>query len=313
MDIITFSRPIFLWFLLFMPLLAAVHFYSLRFARQKAMRFANFEALEKIVQSRQIIPNNYLLLAMRIFTLALFTLAAAGVTAHYFVTAPAYDFVVALDASSSMQADDLQPTRMDAATSAVSAWMNSLPGGPAVGLVTFSSQATVALTPTQDHARAAAAVKAVVPERSGGTAICEALRASSNLLMNSDYPRAIVLLSDGQNNAGCLLPEGIEYARQGNCTVFAIGVGSRNGGSIDGLRDVVFRLDEADLQRAATETGGAYYRAETPSQISDALAVLNSPVQRQESLELDTYAMLFAFLLVFAEWGLSITRYRVIP
>lgn len=310
---VTFSSPVFLWFLAFIPLLAAVHFYSLHYAKQRAIRFANFEALERIVQTRQVVPNNYLLLAMRALALACFTLAAAGITLHYDITAPSHDFVVAVDSSSSMLAQDIPPTRLSATAGALSQWASTLPKGALVGLVTFSSQASVILPPTSDMAAAGRAAIGITPDTSGGTAICEALRASTNLLLNSENPRAIVLVADGKSNTGCILSEGIEYAKKNGVAVYSIGVGSQAGGRVEGLPETVFRVDETDLRQAALETGGTYERAGSLEQLSAALGSLNKPAQRQEALPIATYVMLAAFLLVFVDWSLSITRYRAIP
>jgi Ca-activated chloride channel family protein len=310
---VTFASPIFLWFLALMPLLVAVHIYSLRFARQKAMRFANFEALEKILQTKAVIPNNYAILAMRIGTLALFTLAAAGATVHYEATTAAYDYVIAIDTSSSMLAQDLAPTRIDAAVRAVSDWSATVPYGAKVGLVQFSSQANSVLAPTPVMLQVQWAAKSIVPEKSGGTAICEAIRASANQFTQEDSARAVVLISDGQNNAGCLLEDGVAYANSQNTTVFAIGVGSVQGGEAADIPGIKFTLDDADLKRAAEGTGGQYFRAESQGQLYDALAYIGKNAVRSQSMPLAVPMMMLAFVLVFVDWGLSVTRYRTIP
>ena len=310
---VTFSNPLFLWFLALIPLLAAVHYYSLHFARQRALRFANFEALEKILQSKPVVPNNYLMLAIRVLALVCFTLAASGITLSYRAVAPGHDMVVAVDTSSSMLSQDLPPTRMGAVQSALGAWLASLPQGSEAGLVTFSSQASLASPLTQDLQPVKQAVQNIAPDKSGGTAICEALRASTNELLMASGPRAIVLISDGQNNAGCLLSDGIAYAKKNNATIFSIGVGSKGGGTVDSLPGILFTLDETDLRLAAAETGGNYTRAESPAQVSSALSALSVPVQRTISMPIGPYVMLAAFLLVFVDWSLSVTRYRAIP
>jgi len=310
---ISFQNSIFLWFLLLEPLVAILHVYSLRHTRQKAIRFANFEALEKIVETKNIIPNNYLILAMRMATLCLFTLAASGITLHYETTAAAYDYAIAFDSSNSMLADDIPPSRMEAATAAASTWLAAMPSGSQVSVIQFSSQATVLLALSRDLSAASRAVKNIVPDKSGGTAICEALKAAANQFPADDVDRAVILISDGQNNAGCLLDDGIAYAKKNRVTVYAIGVGTGAGGSIEGLRDVVFVPSDADLRQVAQETGGEYFKAENVSGLSAAFGTLSNPTQRRQSLLLSVPAMIFAFLLVFADWGLSVTRYRSIP
>jgi Ca-activated chloride channel homolog len=310
---ITMEHPIYLLFLLLLPLLVALHFYSLHYVRRRAIRFANFEALERVVQGRSVIPKNYLLLAMRMLVLVGFTLAAAGLTLHYDVNGVKYDYMIAMDSSSSMLANDLNPNRISAATQAVVDWAPSLPPGSVLGVSQFSSQATVLSPPTPDIQSAVAAVESVVVGNSGGTALCEALKASTNQLLATENPRAIILVSDGQNNAGCLLQEGIDYAKANNVTVFTIGVGSMTGGRIEGVPDIVFKLDETDLRAIASQTGGKFYRAETHQEISSALKDIAVSGKLHMEFPLAIPLMLFSFMLVFADWGLSITTYRTIP
>ena len=107
---ITFEHPLYLLFLLLLPLLAAIHFYSLHYVKQRAMRFANFEALERVVQGRSVVPKNYTLLAMRMLVLVGFTLATSGMTIHYEMPGSYYDYAVAIDSSSSMLATDMVRT-----------------------------------------------------------------------------------------------------------------------------------------------------------------------------------------------------------
>ena len=310
---ITFEYPIYLVFLLLIPLLAAVHFYSLHYVKQRAMRFANFEALERVVQGRSAVPKNYLLLAMRMLVLAGFTLAAVGVTIHYEIPGSYYDYAVAIDSSSSMLATDLNPDRISATTNAVAGWLAVLPAGASVSVLDFSSQAQVIVPATTDMQYAADSVRNIVVGKSGGTSLCEALTASTNQLIASDNPGAVVMISDGQNNAGCILETGIDYATRYNLTVFSIGVGNRQGGKIEGLPDLVFKLNDTDLKEMAGKTGGKYYLAETRQELSDALAQISIPGTMHKQFSLTVPLMIFTFLLVFIDWGVSATKYRVVP
>ena len=310
---ITLEHPLYLLFLLMVPLLAVVHFYSLHYVKQRAMRFANFEALERVVQGRSVVPKNYLLLAMRMLVLVCFTLAASGVTFHYEMPGSYYDYAVSIDSSSSMLATDLIPDRISATTNAVAGWIEGLLPGSSVSITEFSSQAEVIVPLTSDTQHAAQSVKGLAVGKSGGTSLCEALKATTNQLHASDNPGAVVLISDGQNNAGCILEEGIAYAKRYNVTVFSIGVGNRQGGKIDGFPDLVFKLNETDLVEMAAQTGGKYYRAETRQQLSDALSQVSIPGAMQKQISLTVPLMIISFLMVFADWGMSATKYRVIP
>jgi Ca-activated chloride channel family protein len=277
------------------------------------MRFANFEALERVVQGRAVVPKNYFLLAMRMLVLVGFTLAASGVTFHYEMPGSYYDYVLAIDSSSSMLANDLTPDRITASTNAAADWLLALPPGASVSVASFSSQAEMLVPPTADTQSAAEAVRSLAVGKSGGTALCEALKASTNQLLASDNPGAAVIISDGQNNAGCLLEEGIAYANRHNVTVFSIGVGNRQGGRIEGFPDLLFKLNETDLQEMAAQTGGKYFRAETRKELADALAQVSVPGTMHKQMPLTVPLMIISFMFVFIDWGMSVTKYRTVP
>ncbi|MCX6769895.1 MAG: hypothetical protein NT051_04425, partial [Candidatus Micrarchaeota archaeon] len=102
-------------------------------------------------------------------------------------------------------------------------------------------------------------------------------------------------------------------AKRYNVTVFSVGVGSRQGGKIDGLPDIVFKLNETDLREMADQTGGRYYRAETRQQLSDALAQISVPGTMHKQFSFTVPLMVLSFLMVFVDWGISATKYRVVP
>lgn len=309
---ISLAHPEYLLFLGLIPLLVAVHFYSLHFVRQKAMRFANFEALEKIVQGGEVLPKNRLLLFMRILTLTCFTLATTGALLHYETIALAYEYVLAVDTSSSMLSTDFSPDRITAVREAAFSWLADVPASSRIGVVKFSTQAEVLQPPTSDLSVARSAVGQLNAAYSGGTAICEAVMASTNQLLDSKRPRAIILISDGQNNAGCPLEEGVAYAKKNNVTIFPIGIGSESG-TLDELKDVYFTLDAASLQNVSIQTGGEYRQADDAFSLVGAFSSLRKTAPKEETFELTAPLMILAFVLVFIDWGLSLTRYRALP
>jgi len=105
---IIFQRSIYLLFLLLVPFLIGIHLYSIYYDRRRAMRFANFEAIERVTGG-EVVPKNYLLLVMRILVVLLFVLTAAGTTILYTTPSAAYDMVLAFDTSGSMASNDIYP------------------------------------------------------------------------------------------------------------------------------------------------------------------------------------------------------------
>ncbi|UCC92037.1 MAG: BatA domain-containing protein, partial [Candidatus Aenigmatarchaeota archaeon] len=79
---ITFANPLYLWFLIVIPLMILAHFVTLRFTSRKALKFANFPAIE-YVTGKRILSKNYILLAMRLVILSLLILAVSGVVFWY--------------------------------------------------------------------------------------------------------------------------------------------------------------------------------------------------------------------------------------
>ncbi len=128
---------------------------------------------------RRHIPSILFLLAFAAMMLGL----ARPVTA---VTLPAQDatIVLAIDVSGSMQADDLKPSRMEAAKAASRAFVNNEPSGVHVGVVSFSDNAFVVQAPTDDKAAVLAAIDRLQPQRA--TAIGRGLLVSLGAVLESE-------------------------------------------------------------------------------------------------------------------------------
>src|SRR3989338_4478169 len=98
---IIFRNAFYLWFLLAIILLIALHFTTLKYIKRRALKFANFEAIERVTGS-EIFSKNVLLLYIRLLIVICVILAAAGTTVWYTGKSSNVDYVLAIDASSSM-------------------------------------------------------------------------------------------------------------------------------------------------------------------------------------------------------------------
>jgi Ca-activated chloride channel family protein len=307
-----FYRPAYLWFLTLIPLLVVVHRYSLRYVERKALVFANFKALERITGG-EVLPKNYLLLAVRVVTLLFFIFTAAGLTLRYSVPANEYDLVLAIDVSSSMSAKDFTPSRLEAVRNDSLDFIQKLQNGTRVGVVAFSSTAVILDEPSLDHAAATKALSDIQVQKIGGTAIGDALIASTNSLVNSKAPKAVLLLTDGQSNVGASMQDGVNYCKENEVRLFAVGVGSAKQADVI-IPQLSTGVDEEALSAAALETGGKYYSAPDTAKLGTAFQEIASKTSyRDEENDLSIPLMAIAFLLVFVDWGLSSSRYRIIP
>lgn len=178
------------------------------------------------------------------------------------------DIVIALDISSSMLAQDLQPSRIESAKEVASKFINQRENDN-IGLVVFSGESLSLMPLTTDKM---ALINAVNAAKTGalndGTAIGDGLSSAINRLVSGQAKsKSIILLTDGTNNAGDVAPAtAAQIARQKGIKIYAIGVG-RNG-SIKitdpyGFSSTTMStsIDEEALKEIASITEGKYFRA----------------------------------------------------
>lgn len=179
--------------------------------------------------------------------------------------------VLCVDTSGSMSATDVAPTRSQAAQAAAAAFIRIVPLGTRVGLIAFSSAASVISPLTSDRAQLDAAVRSLPPPN-GGTAIGDALALAAQALRPGKH-RVVILITDGVNNQGVdPLAQAQALAAQG-IVLYTIGIGTQSGGMIPGT-DQLATIDEGALRAYAQATGGTYARAASAQALRDALAHL---------------------------------------
>lgn len=188
------------------------------------------------------------------------------------------DVVVALDASKSMRARDVLPSRLERAKLELSTLLDELKGDR-VAIVAFAGDAFVQCPLTSDYAAAKLFLRAIDPEQmqEGGTNIGAALTTAQRVLEGADRgakDRVVVLLSDGEDLSG-EVNEATEALHASGIKVFTVGIGSAGGEPIPVLdkqgdrtgylkdpvtgQTVLSRLDEAGLEAIAQATGGEYF------------------------------------------------------
>jgi Ca-activated chloride channel family protein len=187
------------------------------------------------------------------------------------------DVVVALDASKSMLARDVQPDRLERAKVELMTLLDELKGDR-VGLIVFAGDAFIQCPLTSDYAAAKLFLKAVDPHTmpQGGTNIGAALSLAKQVLEGADRgakDRVVVLISDGEDVFGDV-QDGVDGLKEMGVKVFAVGIGSetgepiplvgRNGEHLGFQKDedgntVLTRLDRRGLEEMAQATGGELF------------------------------------------------------
>jgi Ca-activated chloride channel family protein len=188
------------------------------------------------------------------------------------------DLVIALDASASMLARDVKPSRLERARLELFAMLDQLKGDR-VGLVVFAGEAFVQCPLTVDYSAAKLFLRAVDPSQmpQQGTAVAAALLESRRVLEGggrSGAAKVVLLLSDGEDHEGAADKAAQEFAEAG-IKLYTVAVGTEagepipvldKGGAVTGYRKdragqtVLTRTDVAGLQALAEKGGGALLR-----------------------------------------------------
>jgi len=185
--------------------------------------------------------------------------------------------ILAFDISNSMNADDLEPTRIEAAKAAARTFVENQPRTVQIGVVAFSNGGLVVQQPTDDQAAILAAIDRLSPQ--GGTVLGQGIftslnaiagkalaidDTSSEALQVEDYSSAVILLlTDGEDTGGQDPLEIAQVAAEAGVRIYPIGIGTAEGTvlELDGF-NILTQLNEPILQEIASLTNGQYYRAE---------------------------------------------------
>ena len=219
-----------------------------------------------------------------IFWAALFLLvvAAAGpssVERERVYLSSGAEIVFVLDQSPSMAAEDFRPTnRFEAAKGMIRSFAAGRPNDR-LGLVGFATQTVLHVPPTVDREAFLSALESLrVMELGEDTAIGTGLAvAALHLCTHAGARRAIVLLTDGENNAGEMRPEtAAEIARRLGIRIYTVGIGREGETTVrfvdprtgsETVGTYRGRFDEELLERIAYSTGGQYYYAGNPASL----------------------------------------------
>jgi Ca-activated chloride channel family protein len=231
--------------------------------------------------------------------------------------------MLVIDVSASMGADDLAPTRLEAAKAAAVTFVERQPPTVRIGLVAFSDGGLAIQQPTSNRAALLTAIERLRPER--GTSLGEGMLAALNSIAvdagadasteiepAADSPvaeryeaTAILLLSDGENNARPEPREVALAAADRGVRVYAVGVGSSAGTTLqlDGF-SVHSRLEAAVLQEIAQLTDGGYYSVEEQTELQRIYDEVGAQlIVRPEETEV-TFLFVGAGLLLLLAGGL---------
>jgi Ca-activated chloride channel family protein len=306
--------------ILILPLALAVGYMVLQARRRRyAVRFTTVEMLDQVAPDRpgwrRHLPALGLIVAAVVATMAFARPVIAGETRE-----STQLVVLAIDTSISMEAEDVSPSRVDAAREAAGAFLDSVPEGVAVGVVGFDGVARQLIAPTTRIE----AVRRVIDgsiNHSGlgeGTAIGEAVflgieaieasggEAEDEPATTDEAAGTIVVLSDGETTMGRSNDDAATAARSADIAVHTIAFGT-DAGTISDLfeGEIPVPVNEEALAKLARQTDGKALTAASVEQLSQVYEDLGRSVTvEKEQVEIgDWFAGAALGLLSLAGLG----------
>lgn len=332
----TFIWPPLLWLLLLAPVGALLYLRVQRRRRQRAAVYGQLglgvTAAAKRLGRRRHLPALLFLLGL---TSLLFALARPQMA----VRLPRVEGTVILtfDISASMLANDLPPTRLEAAKVAARAFVERQPPSVLVGVVAFSDGGLSVQAPTNEQGDVLAAINRLTAQR--GTSVAQGIQAAlntlaamhqeTNFLSDDSAPTAvppmvaagswrstaIILLTDGENNVEPSPLEAAQTAANRGVRVYTVGFGNPAGVTVDLEGFSVFtKLDEPVLREIAQITAGAYYNAANTEELEGIYDGLDLQlVVRPEDMEITSIVAGLGVAVLLAGGALSLLWFGRLP
>jgi Ca-activated chloride channel homolog len=276
----SFFAPERLWLLLAVATLAVIYVVLQRRRSRYAVRFTNISLLDKVAPDRPTWRRHLPALAF-LAMLAVLVTAFARPAANAKVPRERATIMVLLDVSGSMEATDVQPTRIEAAQQAALQFVDRLPQRFNVGLVVFDRNVSVLARPSDNRETVRAGIQNLT--LGPGTAIGEGIFAALDAIAGFDQqaatdppPARIVLLSDGASNAGRTPDQAAQAAAAAKVPVSTIAYGTPEGTVNNGRLRVP--VDGPTLQRVAETTDGQFYEAATGEELQQVYQDIGSSI-----------------------------------
>ncbi len=335
MDFVRVHIPAWIIFLVGLLVLAGMVWF---YVKRKRIRSATikYSDLRIVKQTSRTFRQRFRFVVptLRVLAVVMFVIAIArprSGTEYKKVTSEGIDIMMALDVSSSMQAEDFKPNnRLYVAKEEIKKFINRRVNDR-IGLVVFARYSFTQCPLTTDYGVLLNFVDQVnfgIIE--DGTAIGMAIANAVNRLRESKgKSKIIILLTDGDNNAGEIDPlTAANLAAAFNIKIYTIAAG-KPGNQLYPYNDPLFgkryvyqptRIDEKTLKEIAKITGGKYFRARSGKELDEIYNQIDnlektkieiaSHIQYKELFHYFAYAGLLFLVL---EILLANTYFRKLP
>jgi Ca-activated chloride channel homolog len=312
---VSFAAPAFLAALLLVPLLLGAQVLSRRRARRYAVRYPAVATLAPLLPNASAWRRR---LPLALFLASIAVLALALARPHETVAVPKEQasIILVTDVSRSMLADDVDPSRLEAARAAAQRFLEEVPDEALVGVVAFSTDPHTVEEPTDDHEEIKSLVDGLSAD--GGTAAGDALAAALEMVDGSEEdrpPAAILMLSDGKTTTGRDPIPVAHRARRLHVPIHTVALGSR--GAVITTPDgslLPVPPDPRTMRRIAEISGGRAFEVDDADELGGLYRDLGSRVAtKTEKREITVAFAAGGILLLAAAAGLGVRATARLP
>jgi Ca-activated chloride channel homolog len=312
---VSFASPLVLLSLVALPVLAAAYTWLRRRPGRYSARFPGVPVLAGAVAVTPLWRRH---VPAAVVAVALVALALALARPHATVAVPVEraSVVLVTDASRSMLATDVEPSRMDAARGAAEAFLDGVPEELRVGAVAFSTTPRSVVAPSHDREAVRAHLASL--QADGGTAAGDGLAEALRLLESNDDrrpPAAVVLLSDGKTTTGRDPVDVARQARAADVPIYTVALGTAGGTITDSSGSILpVPPDPETMAEIAAASGGESFDVEDAEQLDAVYERLGSQIAtRPEQREITAGFAAGGIALLVAAAALSLRAGSRLP
>ena len=346
---LTFMWPDFLWLLLAVPLLVLIYLWLLQRKKKFTLHYASL-AIVKDAMGGRLHWRRHIPPALFLVAITATLLAASRPLAVITLPSNHATVMLAMDVSLSMRATDVKPNRLVAAQEAAKVFLQELPRGIRVGIVTFAGTAQVVQPATLNREDLIAAIDRFQMQR--GTAIGSGIVVALSELFpeegldvgeltygsakrgasiddaakggkkpkkefvpvapGSFESAAIVMLTDGRRTTGIDTLEAAKMAADHGVRVYSIGLGKVDG-EVAGFEGwgMYLKLDEPTLKAVAQTTQAEYFIASDAASLKRVYEKLGTRLQvDKKETEISGLLALLAAVLAIGAATLSLVWFN---
>lgn len=291
-----FESPIYLYLLLFIPVLSAVYVLLQFRAKKQLKKFGDPDLLKALMPDVSPLRRHvkFALMMVAVGLLAVVLARPQYGTRNEEVKRSGIEVVIAVDVSNSMLCQDVNPSRLDKSKMIVSKLVDQFDEDK-VGLVAFAGSAITLLPLTSDYVSAKMFLDQLNPATVNlqGTNVAEAIsRSVAGFSKKTNVGRALILITDAEDNEQGAI-EAAKEAKKAGIQIFVLSVGTEQGGPIpmgDGSfkKDlsgnvVTTKLNEQIGKSIAQAGGGLYTRVDKTDM---AQSLLESEIDKMQKADI---------------------------